>query len=414
MTSGKTMKKLLWIIGLYSPLVMAAEHDISGIVDVRASYNDGLTSYVDAGLGKFRFNPDGQLSLAQLGLSYKVEWDNDFSAHVVANGYWDGVENNLGITEAFLEYKGLPSQQGIRLSGRAGIMYPKISLENVATAWSSPYTLSYSTMNAWLGEEVRHLGARLTLDWLGKFRQSKHDFRFDAEVFVNNDTTGAMLSWHGWTLSSRQTLWQETLPITYLPARNGGFLTAQAAESDPFLELDDRPGYHGVASWKLKGQGLIQAGYYHNDADTRVTIDGQYAWLTRFAHLGIKWRLPYRVELLAQYMKGDTLMNAPEGFAVVDNDYHSAYMMLSRRWDTHRLSLRLEDFAVEDRDLTPGDNNNEDGQAYTLSYSYRMKKGWYLQLEYNRIDSARPARSYLGDPIDLVEQQWQFASRYFF
>ena len=221
------MKKLVWILGFYCPLFFAAkgltaEHDLFGVVDIRATHNDGITSYVDGGLGKFRSNPDSQLSLSQLGLSYRVEWDNNMSAHLVANGYWDGVEDGLGITEAFIEYKGLPSEKGVRISARAGIMYPKISLENVATAWSSPYTLSYSTMNAWLGEEVRHIGARLNVDLLGKFRQSNHDVSFNLEAFSNNDTTGAMLSWHGWTLSSRQTLWQETLPITTIPSMNGG------------------------------------------------------------------------------------------------------------------------------------------------------------------------------------------------
>ena len=413
------MKKLVWILGFYCPLFFAAkgltaEHDLFGVVDIRATHNDGITSYVDGGLGKFRSNPDSQLSLSQLGLSYRVEWDNNMSAHLVANGYWDGVEDGLGITEAFIEYKGLPSEKGVRISARAGIMYPKISLENVATAWSSPYTLSYSTMNAWLGEEVRHIGARLNVDLLGKFRQSNHDVSFNLEAFSNNDTTGAMLSWHGWTLSSRQTLWQETLPITTIPSMNGGLLSGQAKESDPFLELDDRLGYHGSVNWKMKGKGLVQAGYYNNDADTRIAIKGQYAWLTRFIHLGVKWRLPYRIELISQYMQGDTLMNAPEGFAVVDNDYHSAYMMFSRRWDKHRLSFRLEDFSVDDNDPTPGDNNNEDGQAYTLSYNYQFQRGWFFHIEYNRVDSTRYARTYLGQPEDLVEQQWQLASRYYF
>ncbi|QFU22211.1 hypothetical protein FM038_008620 [Shewanella eurypsychrophilus] len=408
------MKYWVWILGLYSPLILAAEHKLAGIIDVRASYTNGITSYVDGGLGKFRFNPDGQVSLAQAGVSYTVDWDNPLSAHVVANAYWDGVEDNIGITEAYLKYKGLPWDNGLRLGGKLGIIYPEISMENIATAWSSPYTLTYSGINSWLGEEVRHIGAQISVDYLGKFHDSRHDFTLSGEFFKNNDTTGAMLAWHGWTSSSRQTLWQETLPLSDLPSLDGGELGSQAKESDPFLELDDRIGYHVKTQWRMQGLGRLEVGYYDNDADTRVVIEGQYAWLTQFVHIGTKWRLPYNIELIAQYMKGDTLMKSPDGRNIVDNGYDSAFILLSHRWQKHRLSARFEDFSVTDNDLTFDDDNSEEGQAMTVSYSYQLKKGWFVQAEYNRIDSLRPARAEQGFPEDLVEQQWQLASRYYF
>ncbi|WP_076408957.1 hypothetical protein [Shewanella sp. UCD-KL12] len=408
------MKFGVWILGLFSPLVLAAEHQVSGVIDVRASYTDGIQSYVDGGLGKFRFNPDGQLSLAQAGFSYKIDWDNPLSAHVVANAYWDGVRDSIGITEAYLKYKGLPWDNGLRLGGKFGIIYPEISMENIATAWSSPYTLTYSGINSWLGEEVRHIGAQVSLDHLGKFRGSRHDFNLTVEFFQNNDTTGAMLAWHGWTNSSRQTLWQETLPLSSLPSLDGGSLGSQAKESDPFLELDDRIGYHVKTQWRMQGLGRLEVGYYDNDADTRVVKKGQYAWLTQFIHIGTKWRLPYDLELIAQYMKGDTLMQSPDGRNIVDNGYDSAYILLSHRWKKHRLSARIEDFSVVDNDLTFDDDNSEQGQAMTVSYSYQLRKGWFLQAEYNRIDSIRAARAEQGHPADLVEQQWQLASRYYF
>jgi len=403
---------LLNILGVVN--CIAVEQKLSGLIDVRATYNNSEMSFVSGGLGKFRFDPQSHLSLAQAGLSYRANWDNGIAAHVVSNAYWDGVKNNLGITEAWLGYKGLPSANGFRLSAKAGIFYPHISLENVATAWSSPYTLSYSTINSWLAEEVRHIGLNVGLQHLGKFSQSAHDIGFNIETFINNDTTGAMLAWHGWTLSSRQTLWQERLALSAIPALYGGMLAAQAKESDPFLELDNRLGYHVSGNWKWHGKGKFNAGYYNNNANPKVVKQGQYAWLTRFGYIGGKWKLPYNIDLIGQFMLGDTLMQSPTGINVVDNDYHSAFLLLSRRWEKHRLTLRVEDYGVVDQDNTIDDDNTEAGQAYTLSYAYQLQKGWFLQAEYNLMDSQRHARIAQGQNSHALEQQWQLASRYYF
>lgn len=408
------MRYWLWMLSVIAADAIAAEHKFSGIVDIRASYTDGIDTYVDGGLGKFRFDQGSQLSIAQAGVSYELDWDNPLSAQITANGYLDGVNDNLGITEAFINYRGLPFENGLRLQAKFGLMYPNISLENIATAWSSPYTLSYSAINSWLGEEFRHIGAEFSVERLGKISNSPHDFALSATLFQHNDTAGAMLAWHGWTNSSRQTLLQETLPLSNMPSLQNGTLTKQAQASDPFIELDNRFGYHAKGQWRYKGKGELSIGYYDNNANTRVVEKGQYAWLTRFIHIDNKWHLPYNILLLAQYMHGDTLMQSPDGRDIVDNQYQAAYLLLSRRWQQHRLSVRLEKFDVTDNDATADDNNNERGYAVTASYQYRLTKGWYLQAEYNRIDSIRAARVEQGLPYDLIEQQWQLASRWYF
>ncbi|WP_350431193.1 hypothetical protein ABIS04_11920 [Shewanella sp. H8] len=391
------------------------EHDFSGVIDVRAGYADSIDSYLEGGLGKFGADNGAQLALSQLGLNYHIQWGDAWSSRIAANGYVDGINNGLGITEALVRYRDIPSESGIRLDVQFGLMYPKISLENVATAWASPYTLNYSTLNSWLAEEVRHIGLSTTIESLGKYRQSEHDFSLTAEAFMFNDTTGAMLAWHGWTQTSRQTLVQETLPIAAIPAmETGGMLEAQAANSDPFTELDDRIGGHVLAKWTWRNKGSVQAGYYDNNANTLIVKQGQYVWLTQFGHVGTKWRLPYGISLIGQFMQGSTLMTNTEGYPVVDNDFQSGYILLSKRWSQHRVNIRVEDFSVTDNDSTPYDNNNEDGQSLTLAYQYQLDRPWFIQFEYNLIDSNRPARAYLNESIDLVEQHWQLSSRYFF
>jgi len=403
----------------------AVEFNIKGIVDIRASATDSLDkSYLAAGQGKFGLDDGYQLFLAQAGAEVSVGWDNGISAHGVINGYLNdetGTDNGLGFTEAFFKYRSVPSSAGYRLQVKAGIFYPQISIENDAYAWASRNTLNSSMINTWIAEEVRVLGSEVEVTRLGKINNNKFDLSLSAALFVNNDPTGALLSWHGWTMSSRQTLWTEKREIPWFPARaEGQPLAGQAAESDPFLELDDDPGYHVRAEWNLHGKGRISAGYYDNNATPYKEVDGQYGWHTRFYHLDFKWRLAKNVSLSAQYLAGDTLMQNERKQDVVNNDYASGFVAVTYKWHEiignkkHQSTLRVEDFSVSDNDSTVGDNNNEDGQALTLNHTYRLSKHWFLSSEYSIIDSDRPARAYENQDVDLIEQQLQFAARYFF
>ena len=416
---------LMLSILAYNSALKAAEYKFHGILDVRASVTDSLEkSYLSAGQGKFGTNDGKGLSLAQAGSELSVHWDNGLSAHGVINAYINGESghnNVIGFTEGYLKYRTIPNSAGYRLQVKAGIFYPEISLENNAYAWASKYTLNSSTLNTWLGEEVRVLGSEFKVTRLGRINNNKFDLSLSTSLFVNNDPAGALLSWHGWTMSSRQTLWTEKQEIPWFPAREPeGDLAGQASHSDPFLELDNKVGYHVRGEWKLHNKGAISAGYYDNRAIPFIVEDGQYGWHTRFYHLGVKWRLAKNVSLVAQYLSGKTLMQAPDKHDVVNNDYANGFIALTYKWDDvfankkHKSTLRLEDFSVTDNDATEGDDNNEKGKALTLNHTYRLAKHWFLSCEFNVIDSTRFARSYESQPIDLVEKQLQLAARYFF
>lgn len=394
---------------------VAVEQEIKGVVDVRATHVNGINSFLDEGLGKFRFKPDTRLSLAQLGVNYQLEFNEHWATKIVANAYLDGVSDGLGITESYIQYKGLPTSSGLRVDAKLGIMYPNITLENQATAWTSPYTLTFSSINAWLAEEVRQLGGQLSISKLGKFNNSLHDVKLTAEVFGFNDTTGALLAWHGWTIGSTQTPWHKTIATPDTPALSPiGALAGQAERSDPFTELDNRAGFHLSGEWHLRGRGKVLAGYYDNNADTRVVKNGQYAWRTRFSHLGLKWRLPYKISLVAQMLVGDTLMMGPNGEDAVNNDYRSANMLLSKSLGKHRVSTRVERFSVTDNDATPLDDNNERGHALTLAYRYQLSKGWFLHSEYSWLKSHRATHKYFNVNNKLIERQFQVGTRIYF
>ena len=44
-------------------------------------------------------------------------------------------------------------------SVKAGAFFPTISLENDDLGWTSPYTLTPSAINSWIGEELRTIGS---------------------------------------------------------------------------------------------------------------------------------------------------------------------------------------------------------------------------------------------------------------
>jgi len=395
----------------------AAEHKLKSLIDIRIFQVNGTAdseSYLNGNYGKFSFDEGEGVNLAQLGLQYHLDWENGFSATVIANGYSGSAgDTAFGITEAFINFKSLPNIKGWRYKIKAGLFYPKISMENIATAWSSPYTLTSSALNNWLGEELRHSGVELTLDKLGKFSNSKHDFSADISFFQNNDTLGAMLAWHGWTIGNRQTLLSENLIVQPFKARKD-LLSEQAANSDPFLELDNRWGTHIVGHWRYNNIWKANFGYYNNNADPKIVKEGQYTWSTEFVHLGIKYKLNKQMEIIGQYMQGSTYMQSPYGDKVVDNDFQSAFIMLRKFWQNHHVALRVEEFSVNDFDQTLGDNNNEYGKGVTVSYRFKLATGSYIQAEYNWINSTRPSRYYVWQPVRLIEEQAQIAYRYYF
>lgn len=409
----KQLTVVVSILGINQ--AVGAEFSTKGVLDIRASFNDTLTSYADGGYGKFGSNDGASISLAQAGVQFKLDWDSGVSAQLIANSYLNENESSIGVTEAFLSYRSLPNESGYRWKNRSGIFYPKISLENDAIAWASKYTLNSSMLNTWLGEEIRVLGSEFELTRLGKYNDADYDVSWTANAFVNNDPAGSLLSWHGWTSGNQQTLWQESRPLPpFLAHQPGNELAGQAQRTEPFLEIDNRIGYHTSLAIKPKRKGLFRLGYFNNNGTPYIVENGQYSWRTRFVHAEALWRFANHLEVSAQYLIGDTLMQHPHKADAVNNDYQTGYVSISKRWARHRLTTRLEGFSVTDNDSTVGDNNDEHGTAVTLSYNYRLSRGWLLATEYNIVDSYRPSRIYAEQPINLTEQQLQFSARYFF
>lgn len=395
--------------------VTASEFKVNGLLDFRLSSNHSIDSYLSGGYGKFSSDRSAALALPQFAGQFQLLWDNGLSANLVINSYSENNQLGLGATEAYLKYKSIPSESGYRWENRSGIFYPKISIENEAFAWASINTLNSSTLNTWIGEETRVLGSEVKVTRLGRLKDDPFDISFSASLFTSNDPSGALLSWHGWTTSNRQSSWRKSQPFPAIPATApGGALEHQAKKSNAFLEIDNRPGYQFQFDWKQHKKGKFLVGYYDNRAKPYMEIDGQYGWRTKFVYAGSRWRLAKDLELSTQFLQGSTLMQSPQRADVVNNDYRSGFVALSRKVKKHKYTVRLEEFSVTDNDQTVGDNNTEYGKATTFNYTYRWSKPLLLSAEYNWIKSSRPSRAYLGYSTNLTEQQIQLAARYFF
>ena len=84
-------------------------------------------------------------------------------------------------------------------------------------------------------------------------------------------------------------------------------------------------------------------------------------------------------------------------------DFSSAFVLVSRAWDKHRISARLEYFDTRDHDFTPDDNNAERGNALTLAYIFRPADIHRLTFEVARVYSDRAERVYAGFVRSQIE-----------
>jgi hypothetical protein len=408
------------LAGAGAPLA-AFETRWSGLLDLRLVHSDAGRSWLDAGLDKQRFaDSDGPLALGAAILDLRARFGELFGAHLTLAAY-DGLGTPVDLTEAFLDFHPVP-RSAWRLRARAGAFYPPVSLENSGPGWTSPYTLSFSAIDTWIGEEIRALGGEVELTRSGRFSGSPHDFGVTAAFFRQNDPAGALLSWRGWALHDRQTGLFEKLPLADLPAfGERGSFPPQAAFEKPYVELDGRAGWYADAHWSFADATRVRFLRYDNRGNPAIVRHGQWAWRTRFDHLGWQLRLPGDADLLVQALAGDTEMDGYTG-PLVYAKFRAGYLMASRAWGAHRASLRFDAFDVRDDDPTPDDPNAERGHAWTVAYFYtppappawRLPGSWRAGLEVLSVRSHRPARAILGDPVDRRETsaqltlQWRF------
>ncbi|MEM7019631.1 MAG: hypothetical protein AAF512_20130, partial [Pseudomonadota bacterium] len=313
-------------------------------LDARLVYADNARSWLDEELGKARYGGDslgdrriyGQLAEASALASAKFGKSWFGHAHVK---YDDEQDRALDIVEAFLSYRPVPTSE-YRFKALVGAFFPPISMEHEDIAWTSPYTITPSAINSWVGEELRTVGVEGTIEQVTDDQQ----WSFSTAVFWANDPAGTLLAWRGWALHDHKVGLFSNVPLPALPVIGpSGKLSDQEQQAEPFQELDGRPGFYTAFRWEESNIGELRLLYYNNLGDEVTLENGQYAWHTRFANIGARLYEFAGMELTTQAMWGNTRMGRVNG---VDVDFLAAYVMFFKRFKRDHVALRFDYFKV--------------------------------------------------------------------
>ncbi|MCC3861080.1 hypothetical protein [Pseudemcibacter aquimaris] len=415
------MKRAIFVVSMFGMGIATnanaqesfPEVKFSGLGDARVSYSSGEPGWLDGGYGKTRYgsDPNGndevRLNLSELSLMMNTQFNWELSTFVHAK-FDPEQKNDIDLVEAYAKYSNL-FENGIRTEARLGIFYPHMSMENIDIAWTSPYSITSSAINSWIGEEIKTTGLEIFIE--KEFEESA--LSFTGTVFGLNDPAGTLLAFRGWALQdSKTTLFGEfPLPPVHSIGPDGK-LALQDPYVVPHLEVDDRVGYVVGFDWESFGLFSINSQFYNNRGDREAVIGGQYGWETEFINIGVSLDMFEDFEIFGQYMKGNTKMGGlVHGEIAVDVDYDSFYILASKTYDIHRFTVRYDHFAADDNTLVGYDNNKETGHAWLFAYSADLFENQKLMLEYLHVDSDRANRAEHSPITRVKENQVQASYR---
>jgi hypothetical protein len=390
-----------------------SRYELQTGVDVSYVDASGYESWTEGGAGKLRYdkNTDG-LVLSRAFVDYKLRLADTLNLKVIAEIYDDDLGSNIDATEAYLEWR--PATATVnRYRLKVGAFYPRMSLENTGPGWSSPYSISPSAINTWVGEELRSVGAEASVSRRPLSLGGAHTFSLYASVFYANDPAGALVSWKGWSVHDRQTRFGDELPLPPVPQiQPGMWFDYQDPFITPLLEIDDRHGYSIHGEWVVSNRFMLSAMHYDNRADPMGKRDGQFAWRTDFDHIGLRATLPGDVGLMAQWIDGATVWGRVVGSArAIDVEFRSSYLLLTKAHLGHRLTARYDRFEATENDRFPLDDNTENGHSWTIAYQYEYSGFLTLSAEWIEIFTHRAAFAYYGLEESNTESQVQLSAR---
>ena len=131
----------------------ALDLDVKGLVEARLALTSKTPSWEDGGLGKVRWgSSDGKAGIiarpeAALVVQPRFGFDWSGFVHLQATSQQRPA---VDVVEAYLAYSTSPASR-FEVHAKGGVFFPQISLENTGLAWTSPYTITSSAINTWLG-----------------------------------------------------------------------------------------------------------------------------------------------------------------------------------------------------------------------------------------------------------------------
>ena len=390
------------------PMAVAQDLGAHGYLDCRLIARASERSWADGGLGKTRFGSGGTTATCvQAGLVATAQLTPALLA-LVDLQYQTTDHNAFSALEAYLRYRPV-STTPLRWSVKVGEFFPPVSLENDAIGWTSPWTLTPSAINSWIGEEFRTIGAEARVEWRG----AGQTFEGIAALVRNNDPAGELLAARGWSLSDLTSGIGSRVREPDVYAIDNG--AAVPLRFNPFLENDARTGWYAGGSWRATGRGGVTLLRYDNEADPSTHSGGAspvFSWRTEFWSLGAEADVG-DVVLLGQAMTGSTEI-VPSPFFRTSTDFRAAYVLAGWNRGSVRPALRFDAFSTEQlpRDLEP--RVREHGHAITVALNWRPRDWLRLTGEALRVYSSRNQRLEEGISSEQTDNQVQLSARLMF
>lgn len=406
-------KILLLLFAFFATAAPAQAFDFKllGYADGRIVIPSDQESFFGAGLGKTRFGhdrPGAQLHMAEILGQAHLQFDGALSADAVTRINPQGGPV-IDLMEAYVRYRPVSTGEW-RWSAKVGAFYPPISLENNQIGWTSYWTITPSTLNAWIGDEFRTLGGEAKVEW----RREGGTITLLGALYGFNDPAGVMIADRGWTFDDKPV---GLLERSRLPDAQA-IVSRRAApmQSELFAEIDGNVGYYVGAIYEPDDFGLIEIQRYDNMADPSVGRGGQLAWRTEFWNVGVKSDLDTQLgvfTVLAQGMTGSTVIQ-PNPAMRITTDYWAAYGLVGYELEDWWFAARLDLFQTRTKRPPPTSPLSEDGHAVTLAVNTQPEEWLRLSSELMMIDSKRPERALVRIAPNQVETQLQFMARIFF
>jgi len=309
------------------------------------------------------------------------------------------------VIEAYARYQPIANREWVWTT-KLGAFFPPISLENESVGWTSPWTLTPSAINSWVGDELRTIGGETEL------RRRFGDIELGAigSVYGVNDVAGQLLADRGWVFDSR--------PIGLLGEPRVPDLLARQQRlqpplrEQPFKAIGGGPGWYAGGSVRQDELGKFSGIYYDNRADPGAFSGADFGWRTKFTSLGLETPIG-DIVLLGQGMFGSTVIEPFRGFFAT-TDFEAAYLLLGYYFGNFRVAGRVDVFATQLRNSRGRTGPDEHGHALTLSGGWTPMPWLRLSTEFLQVHSYRGQRALDRLQPNADEFQAQFVARVFF
>jgi len=376
-------------------------------IDGRMVAAPDTPSWTQGGLGKTRYG-EGDNGAQFGGAALAVAWQATPSLLVFADTQYQTTDHpTLDVIEAYLRYRPV-STTPWRATVKLGAFVPPVSLENDAIGWTSPWTLTPSAINSWIGEELRAKGVQGQLEWRGGWQT----LEFTGALYKGNDPTGTLLADRGWSLSDLTYGLGSTLRVPDAYARVFG--DPDHTRYNPFQEIDGRWGWYANLAWRSAAVGEFTLMRYDNRGDpaAHTLYEGSadvFAWHTYF------WSAGARIDTgpvtwIAQGMDGGTEIDPVTGLHL-ETRFCSAFVLAGWNRGAWRPTLRLDHYSTGKLRNGIDTHQGETGNAITAALNWRPRNWLRITGEVLHLDGSRSALRALGLTTRQVDTQTQLSVR---